>query len=271
MKLFRASVLGLLGIALALGLTLSKAQALPPVGKVVKVKETPAATGEKLSHGMRLVLTMNDKTSVSGTVVWADDEADYLLLRVKPGTPPRKILGKNIADVVRIRLTSDSGNVLPDDPEIHTVTMENGARTVKYFAPTLSPGEKARLADLEMAENETAQTEYMMSLALQTMREETQTARERSISRAKRNEWMNVDLYWYASGPYYYARFLNYGYPGYGSGYSAPASTVTETVLTKDITLANKLAKLRRDLAQMQNQGLYDNGRLVAVLTESQK
>jgi hypothetical protein len=276
MKLFRITVLGLASIALALGLTLSSAQALPPVGKVVKVKpETKKATGEeKLSHGMKLVITMNDKSTVRGTVVWADEDADYLLLRVKPGTAPRKILGKNIADVTRIRLTSDSGTVLPDEPEIHAVTMDNGARTVKYFAPTLSPAEKAKLADLETAQNETAQTEYVMSLAMQTMREEARTAREKTIAQAKNNEFMNVDLYWFAAGPYYYARYYGYGYPAYGvsTTYSNSSPTLTETVLTKDLPLVGKLAKQRRDLAQMQNQVLFDDrGQLVAVLTEAQK
>jgi hypothetical protein len=281
MKLFHAFSIGILA---ALASTFSSAQALPPIGKVVneKPKIKQPAADEALKHGMRLVINLTDKTSVRGTLVWADNSADYLLIRTTPGAAPKKILGKNIADITRIRLTSDSGSVIPDDPEIHQVTVINGSqKSVRYFAPALSPRERAKLAEMENAEDETARVENMLRMTIQALKEEVRAAREQTIAQERQNALLRTQLYWLSGGPYYggyypapYGGFYPYSYFGYnaGNGNTAPPSTsLLETALTKEITLTKELAKLQRNQEQLQSAGLYEDGRLVAVSLESKK
>jgi hypothetical protein len=280
MKLLHTWSLGILAV---FAFTLSSAQALPPVGKVVSVKpkiKQPAAD-EVLKHGMRLVINLTDKTSVSGTVVWADNSADYLLLRTAPGAAPKKILGKNIADITRIRLTSDSGDALPDEPEIHQVSVTNGSqKTVRYFAPALSPAERAKLTDMEAAENETARVENVLALTIQALREEVRVAREQTIALDRQNSLLRTQLYWLSGGPYYggyypapyggYYPIASNGYTG-ATGGSAPSTRLLETAMTKEIALTKELAKLQRNNGQLQSAGLFEDGRLVAVLVETPK
>jgi hypothetical protein len=279
MKLFHAFSIGILG---ALAGTLSPAQALPPIGKVVneKPKIKQPAADEALKHGMKLVINLTDKTSVRGTLVWADNSADYLLIRTAPGAAPKKILGTNIADITRIRLTSDSGSVIADEPEIHQVTVINGSqKSVRYFAAALSPRERAKLAEMESADDETARVENMLRLAIQALKEEVRAAREQTIAQERQNSLLLTQLYWLSGGPYYGGYYPSGGfYPnsyfGYnaGNGNSAPPSTsLLETALTKQIALTKELAKLQRNQAQLQSAGLYEDGRLVAVSLDSKK
>jgi hypothetical protein len=272
-----------LGIFAALASTLS-AQALPPIAKTVKVdpKIKQPAGDEVLKHGMKLVINLTDKSSVRGTVVWADSSADYVLLRTTPGAAPKKILGKNIADITRIRLTGDDGKARPDEPEIHEVTVINGTqKTVRYFAPTLSPQERSKLEDMESASNETARVESLLSMTNQALRAELQAAREQNVAQQRQNALLASQLYWLSGGPYYGGYYpAPYGgyYPGYsgynlgaGGGGSAPSGKLMETVLTKEIALTKELAKLQRNQTQVQGAGLYEDGRLVAVTVEPQK
>ena len=280
MKLFHTMALSMVAV-LACGL--SSAQALPPIGKEVKEKPKikQPAPDETLKHGMKLVVNLNDKTSVRGTVVWADNSGDYLLLRTTPGAAPKKILGKNIADITRIRMTSDTGTVLPDEPEIHQVTVMNGSqKTVRYFAPSLSPQERAKLAEMESADDETARVENTLRLANEALREEVRAAREATIAQERQNALLATQLYWLSGGPYYggyypapyggYYPTALYGYNG-ASGSSAPSGRLMEVAMTKEIALTKELAKLQRNQAQVQSAGLYEDGRLVAVSLEAQK
>jgi hypothetical protein len=280
MKLFHRLSLSVLAV---LAITFSSAQALPPISKVVKVnpKIKQPAADESLKHGMKVTLNLTDKTSVSGTVVYADNSADYLLLRTTPGALPKKILGKNIADITRIRLTSDSGSTKADEPEIHEVTIINGTRkSVRYFAPALSAQERAKLTELENTDNEIARIEDVLRLTNQALKDEVRAAREQTIAMERQNALLRTQLYWLSAGPYYGGYYPTpYGgyYPTFGPytpvGSSGPAvsTRLLETALTKETTLTSQLAKLRQSQSQLQSAGLYEDGRLVAVAVEPQK
>jgi endoglucanase Acf2 len=267
MKSHHTMMISTVALLLSFALSVPIAQAqLPPPGKTVIMKKGgpgPQVGQAEWKNGMTVRVNKKDNTSVLGTVVY--DAGDYLLLRLKPGASPITITAKEIdpvKSIQRIKFVNFQDEQLADEPEIHKVTMDNGVKSVKYFAPTLSAGEKSTLADLEIAENASLRVEYMLAQAIQALREET-------LSAKRRNQMMGTELYWLSAGVRVYPTYGYYAYPVYGTGYAASAPRMAETVLTKEITLGNQLAKLRRELAQMQrSHGLYEDGRLVAVLAD---
>jgi hypothetical protein len=158
--------------------------------------------------------------------------------------------------------------------------MNGSQKTVRYFAPSLSPQERAKLADMESADDETARVESTLRLANEALKEEVRAAREATIAQERQNALLATQLYWLSGGPYYggyypapyggYYPTALYGYNG-ASGSSAPSGRLLEVAMTKEIALTKELAKLQRNQAQVQSAGLYEDGRLVAVSLEAQK
>ncbi len=277
MKCYQILSKSLLAASVALGLSVAAAQALPPVSKVIKVDPNIKGTTAEaaLKHGMKVVVKLKDKSRVLGTVVWADQANDYMLIRTKPGAAPTKIRGKDVDDVERIRLTSASGNFVPDQPEIHQVALFNGSlKTVRYFAPTLSPGERTELAELETAENQAERLQYMMGQTLDTLRGEVQMSRERQMAAAAQSQIITTQMSWGASFIPYYSMPLSGYYPLYygpaGIGGQSPPTIVSlDALMNKEKSLESEMAKVRRNLSLTRSHGLYEGDELVAVLPAS--
>lgn len=219
-------------------LAASTAFALPPITKTVEVdpQTRPAVAAESYVPGMPVVVVLNDKSRLTGTVVYADDAADYVLVRTAPRTLPRKIMGKDIAEVNRIQAAAlqprkDEGPsvrpAMPSEeipapaaatyaPEIGAVTIYNGpVRTVKYIAPTLSSPELTLLERLESAENELARVRNAATVANQFIANARalDDARTEALSR----HYSAIPLY-ITDLSVYYAEGYGYG-GGYGFGY----------------------------------------------------
>ncbi|MBM4073321.1 MAG: hypothetical protein FJ271_31020 [Planctomycetes bacterium] len=266
---------------------------LPPRGKDINIdpKVKPAAAGEEtLKHGMRLRVTMKDKSHVQGTLVWADEAGGYWMIRSRPGALPRKIMEKDIAEYQRIRLVNDSGDPQPDEPEIHQVSVVNGnLRKVQFFAAALSTSERSRLSDLEIAENEMARAEQMMSLLMASLRDELQAIRQDLRFQDQRNMLMTQYLMYgmYPSAGYFnpiwgygslggFAAYSGFGLVGvYGMGAAARdniksnAGKIFETLMTKEVTLSRQIAEARRTLNLAQSFARYDGDRLVAIMPDT--
>lgn len=269
------------------------AWALPPMGKDINInpKVKPAAAGEEtLKHGMKLRVTMKDKSHVQGTLVWADEVGGYWMIRSRPGAVPQKVMEKDIAEYQRIRLVNDAGDAQPDEPEIHQVSVVNGSvRKVQFFAPALSTSERSRLSDLEIAENEMARAEQMMSLLMASLRDELQAVREDLRFQDQRNKLLTQYLMYgmYPSAGYYnpiwgygsiggFAAFPGmYGQAGIGIGETARANVnsnagkIFETLMTKEVTLARHVAEARKTLVMAQSHARYDGDRLVAIMPDA--
>lgn len=292
MKSLHPSAKILFAAMTAIGFCAVAAQALPPIGKEIKLdpKVKVAVEDETLKHGMRLVVNLKDKNRVVGTLVYADEAGGYLMVRPRPGALPQKIMDKDIAGIDRIRLTNSAGDVVPDQPEIHQVSVINGSLAkVQFFAPTISSSERARLADLEIAQNEMSRAEQMMTYLMLSLRDELQALREDLQFQDRRNKLLDQQLMYamYPSVGYFnplwgYGYFAGWGggYPGYyaqfaNGGGVANRSTVSnagkifEALLTKEVTLGRHVAEARRTLTAAQNFARYEGDRLVAVIPET--
>lgn len=291
-SLFRNTI----AVGAALAFWLTAAHALPPVGKEIKLDPKIKATADQnqIKHGMRVVVTLKDKSRVLGTVVWADPADDSLLVRERPGATPRKLQGKDIDGVDRIRLTSASGAALPDEPEIFQISEINGSlRTVRYFAPTLSQGERSQLSDLESAENQAARNQYLLSQLLSTIKQEVEMLRDQRAMLAQQRDMMATyatQMAWLTSfSPYLPTEeagglspgFFSQGflYPGYFAPYSgsgpgnrgdAGTAAAIDSMIAKQSTVEANLANANRALAVARSHGLYDGGDLVAVTVPAQ-
>lgn len=293
MKSLHPSAKILFSAVAALAVSAASAWALPPMGKDINInpKVKPAAAGEEsLKHGMKLRVTMKDKSQFQGTLVWADEAGGYWMIRSRPGAAPQKVLEKDIAEYQRIRLVNDAGDAQPDEPEIHQVSVVNGTlRNVQFFAPALSTSERSRLTDLELAENELARAEQMMSYLMQSLRDELQAIREDLRFQDQRNNLLAGYLMYgmYPSAGYYnpiwgYGSFGGFmanpgmmGQVGFGVGQtarSAPnsnAGKIFETLMTKEVTLARHITEARRTLTLAQTHARYDGDRLVAIMPDT--
>lgn len=292
------AVLVALGWACPSWTGLAQAQGLPKLGKPIEVKAAVDDDTPPYVPGMRLQVVRKDDQKLRGTLVWYDQNKGYLLLREKPGAAPRAIQGKDIGKINPIDVPSkDQGGIrfakfgdsrIGYVPEIHRVSIINGnLQKVKYIAPTLSTGEQSRLQDLEIAENEMARAEHMMTYAMQSLRDELQAIKENLQYQNQRNQLMTQYLMYamYPTVGYYnpiygFGYYFGNGYSGYYPGYASAlgqlgyysgtpnAGKVFETLLTKEVTLGNHLAKSQRTLAQAQTFARYEGERLVAIMTD---
>ncbi len=202
MRTIRTTICLGIAFAVALCLAASTAKALPPIEKEVqqdpKVKQA-ADVADMYQPGMPLVVTLKGNKKLSGTLVYAKPSEDYLMLRTQPRTLPKKIMGKDIADIAKVIPASlgeskpggvkpaIKGEELPPPgqtqytPEINTVEVYNGSvRTVRYVAPALSPKEMSLLKKLEDAENSLATAQNAASVNQQLLQNEKQIQNART-------------------------------------------------------------------------------------------
>jgi hypothetical protein len=175
---------GLLGMAF-LAVPGARAQEKPAVLPHPSGGEEEVAKPWKgdLRPGHRYALKLKDDRTVKGMLVRG--EGGNWFVRTAPGRRPRAIAKNDIdrADVLVPPITQVK-NVedLPPAYEIHRVEIEAGPeRTVRYVGPDLSPEERARLRELEAAENEVARVQGVADLRVQVLN----AARDLEASRAQ--------------------------------------------------------------------------------------
>jgi hypothetical protein len=136
----------------------ANAQPAPAKGGGEGSKITPGVLGEGsgqgLRHGMQIQVTPKGGKTVSGTLVRADK--DYLYIRTRPGAVPMRV---RVADRSEIRPAANQGEAQPEIQEVEII--EGDRKRITYVAPNLSPGEMARLRDIETAEEGVARAESL--------------------------------------------------------------------------------------------------------------
>lgn len=284
--------------ALACGALLLTAAVLPAqekAGPVVKKKVVspeeyrklraaaatrPAAGEEALKHGDFVALARRAGGRLNGVVVYVDEGSGRLFVRPRSGAAPVAVALKDVTEIERIVPASSSG----PEAEITPLEIYNGSvRTVHFFAPTLSPGEREQLRDLESAANRLAEQ--------QGLAEQVEDAMARSLteddSAAGAQGGYGVP-FGYGNGypyiaymPFYrylplslsYFPFVNY-FPMYYGGGMAPQATVqrpsreeTQANLMKQYDrLTEMLGKARQTYDTTRRRAVFDNdGRLIAV------
>jgi hypothetical protein len=266
----------------------------PDQTKAASLKEATAAGDFK--HGNRLVITKKDNTQIVGTLVRVDRQGKRLFLRTQPGEPPVAVPDDEVkkAEVV-MKPAAPEGAAAerPENrPEIHRMDIRQGTDSrVRFFAPTLSPAEKATLDQIEAAETEMAPYQDPAGLMAQYLRNEQALDRVRQQAQEAYYR-AQTGLYTVAAnGGFNYYGGLGWGYAGYyGAGYYggyggsfglpfiSPPDMGNEGVF-KAALAANlakgpnpeALAKARENLARAQRNAVYEDGHLVAVLTDEPK
>jgi hypothetical protein len=269
----------------------------PGETKAPVVKEAKFAGDFK--HGNRLVITRKDDTKVVGTLVRVDRKGKRLFLRTEPGEPPVAVPNDEVKMAEKIMVRAAVGGAeaekTDNQPEIHIMVIRDGTESrVHYFAPTVSPGEKSSLAQLEAAENEMARLQNLAGLNAQYVTEERALqARRRQAQeayyQAQQVLYINAVTPWFQPYAEGYAGYYPYyplgGYAGYsslGSSYGTasinPPDAGNEGVFKANfgVTLAKSaspeaIAKARENLAQAQRNAVYEDGHIVAVAYEEPK
>jgi hypothetical protein len=247
-----------------------------------------ATRRDDFQHGKMLAVTLTGaKEPVRGVLVRVDRTNGRIYLRTKPGSAPRAISESEIKRVEKgvIQEAAFKGDVTA--PEIEPFVIYNGARkTVSYLAPTLSPGEIARLRELEAAENEMARLESLATLERRVLETEIaiQTGQEKMLN-------LVTDLLWKQQGPTanspMFAPFGTYplfvGFPSVQqivydqwpsstnfAAASLPMVRQGTTAIPNTSPTADSLGKARQSYAAAQRNAVIEDGRLIAVITENQ-
>jgi hypothetical protein len=249
-------------------------------------------------HGRRLQFEMNG-AKVEGVVVRADSKVPTdVYLRTDPRLAPQKYSLKGIPVKVgeQYRVSKD-GIVLASTaksyfPEIQELVIYNGKKkTTSYLAPSLSPGEMSTLRELELAQNEVARLERLQQIQNQVL--ETDLAIQEGQQRAQ--DLMN-DLLWKREipGGYRISTINSDGIAtiGYGPVAFTPYALNGLSGIVKDTLVqgnyattpvpfvrvgsvfpglpvaGDALAKAEQRLVSLQDRGVYEDGQLVAVITD---
>jgi len=263
----------------------------------------PANMTQDLQHGRLLEITMKgNQNKIKGTLVRVDPNGERLYVRTQPGAAPQAIVAKDIDKIekgVKFGLSKDNVKLVGSesdviDPEIQTYEIINGTRrTVNYVAPTLSSGEKSMLQNLESAQNELAQLQFLQdrqqlvmdnAIAMQSEQRRTLELQNRYM------DWLNMYLrrqdpitdYWTSSwgyNPYGYGYYNwpqgNMGVPWSGQFYGAPPAIIQNTTAAAQplniVIPTDALTKARQNLAAAQNAAVFERNRLVAVVVPNEK
>jgi len=262
-------------------------------GKAVRTKtDFQPVAKEDLRHGQVLEVTTKG-SKVKGTFIRAD--GDRLYIRTQPGAAPTAVARQDaeIRKEVRYAVSKDDIKVVGTEsdvmePEIQTFEIVNGnKRTVSYVGRSLSSGERSMLQNLESAENEMAQLQYLQDRQ-QSVLETTiamQSEQKRSLELQNRYmEFVNQYLrrqdqrtdYWSASwgrDPYGFGYYnwpqgdMTTPWTGQFQGIMPTiqqGSAVTPTIVIP----ADALTKARQNLTAAQNAAIYERSQLVAVVVE---
>lgn len=297
--------------ALACGTLLLATAALPAqqkAGPVVKKKVVsadeyrklraaaearPAAGENTLKHGDFVTLSRRAGGRLSGVVVYAEQASDRLFVRPRSGAAPVAVSLKDVTEIERIVPAASTG---ASEAEITPLEIFNGAvRTVHFFAPTLSPGEKEQLRDLESAANKLAEQQNLAELVEEQMARGLSDDETGAVTVTQRGGFGGGLPYGFGYGggggypymsfvPFYrylpyslsYWPFVNYFPMYYGAGGVGGQSTVVVQRPSREETQANlmkqydrlteSLGKARQSYDSARRRAVFDDeGRLIAV------
>jgi hypothetical protein len=252
-------------------------------GTLQKVRFEEATVASDFQHGRLVRVSMNEAgDSIQGTLVRADRKNGRVYVRTEPGSPPRAFDIKQIKKIEKgvIRDVAFGGDVVR--PEIQQLVIYNGVKkTVAYTAPTLSPGEIERLNELALAENESAQIEYLSGTEARVLENALalQAAQRKAQELANELTWRQLGQFPYPyrllpGGAYFGAvqsgtgaEALAYPWPGNPSLGTSPLLVQVGPVPNVSIDPGSRTAA-RQKLLVAQGFGVYEQGGLIAVIAQ---
>lgn len=255
-----------------------------PKSEVQNVVYQEATERGDYRNGRLMRITLKDDgTPIQGVLVRTDSAKKVIYVRTQPGTPPRAI---PVADIKRIekgtiKQVSDRGDTVT--PEIQQLVIYNGGqRRVAFTAPTLSPSERAVLAQMETTENHLAYVEYLAAIQDRVLENDVGIQTEQRLTRELSNQLLQQQLYVGANRPFYIGetQMQTANRPASGLAPALEAMTslafgqvspvpflrIGPTVFPKLPLAPDSLTQARREYLSAQSQGVFENGRLVAVV-----
>jgi hypothetical protein len=244
----------------------------------------PTTSMADYKHGTLVRLTPNNGEQVTCTLVRLDPKTKRYFVRTRPGSPPvayaeSDLKDKKVEKAIRkggIRPAADG----PDNvvtPEITEQVIYNGSqRTVHYVSTVISPGEREALEQIEKAQSELQLLEERADvrnravdteIGLQASRLETQVL----INRTMRMAIAQGDV---INFPFQVQDFQNY--PSIDlvarreGAVQFPLMIPQWKLITESVpaVTSESMAKARENVRVAMNRGIYEDGRLVAVLVE---
>jgi hypothetical protein len=258
-------------------------------GKLKNVSYEETTEPSALHHGrlVRLKMTSDKEQPVTGVIVRTDSSKGIVYVRTTPRAAPRAVPIAQVKSLEKgvIRDVSYTGDVIV--PEIQQIVIKNGGRTtVTYVAPTISPGELSRLAEMETMQNDLNRLEYLAALEERVLETDIEIQSEQRRNQELINVFLSRQL---APNTVFFPYYVT------PNAFSISASTwLDPRMATYDRTWdtyrkdnlpqsyvrvgptvfpglpldRSALNTARRSFLSVQNQGYYENGRLVAVMTE---
>jgi hypothetical protein len=226
------------------------------------------------AHGTLVALELANGDKVQGHVVRFDLGANELFLRTKPGTAPLVFAGNNIKQMQVASRPGEKGvRQIIVAPEIFTQVIYNGTqRSVAFASNVLSPGERDLLARLQKAENDCAALVHQrdqreLAVAQDMALQEEQVKTQRLINQTLRNE--NSINYPYPPATPDAAGLLTLrAFRGVWTILPQVVPSAVGVVNALPVPDAKAMAECQAELARLQSQAVYENGRLVAVVVK---
>ncbi len=277
----------LMGLAVAPGW--ARAQIKLPVfeddaGALKKIVFEEAAQRSDFQHGkmLRVTLTGAEGKTVKGILVRVDPQKGRIFLRTAPGSAPAAIAEKDIKRVDKGVIKEVGFKQDYAQPEIHAAVIINGTkRTVSYDAPTLSAGERSYLRRLETADHEVTRLEHLAAHEAKVLEGDIAIQNEQRKTQELLNTLLfNYNLQVYGAESLPQTPLIGGPLPWLAGGAAPWAGVLTTlpsalrqgpTVFPGLPVTQEALAKARESQALVQGRGVYEDGRLVAVVLDEQE
>jgi len=248
--------------------------------------------------GEYVAVTRKDGQKMTGTLVWIDEKNNRLYLRPQPGQAPVAIARDDV-NTVAVQPREDGGirtasTGYTTGYEIHTIEIFNGPnRSLHFFDRTLSPEERARLAEMEKSADDVARKSEIVDSLSEELKNQAQYGNQPTVVSTYNAGAYNympfafypVNYYFpYATVYPFYNNYFPYAYtfPYVGGGAAGQNSTVvvqnpsgsssSPGELLKALTTAQEqLAQARSNYTAARNLAIFDGqGRVVAVRLDEQ-
>jgi hypothetical protein len=233
-------------------------------------------------HGKLLRVTGTDGKTVQGILVRVDRQKHRLFLRTTPGAVPVAIAEKDVKKVEKGVIKDGNNKQDYTRPEIQATSIINGTKqNISFSAPTLSSGELAHLRRMETGDHELNRLEQLAAREAKVLEEDMAIQTEQRKTQELLNAVLfNYNLQMYDVGPvppfpltYAAVPWLSgNGQPWGGVISTLPSALRQGPTVFPGLPVSHEaLAKARDQALQVQNRGVYEDGRLVAVILEEQE
>jgi hypothetical protein len=239
----------------------------------------PASDMADFRHGQLLSLTLKNDTKVTGTLVRVDRKSKRLFVRTRPEMAPTAYAESDLKSVekgvykggIRPAGSDASPNVI--QPEINRQVIINGnQRTVTYYSTVVSPGERESLDQMARAENDLIALEAAIDNRNRAILHE-QSMKDATL-RTQQNINMALELL-NAIQPVYVSEYQQ-DYPlvmlnphKTVIGHLPPVLPTGNGIVESLPAVSPEALSKARETARLSvNRGIYEDGRIIAVVSD---